>query len=132
VVAVVRPGVWQPPVAPSRLEQEVMKRVRLFVWLREHRHELFDEDLQAELAEMYQDKPVGQPPVPPAQLGLATIRHCCIWRSPPSTSSTRAPECRLRHSRLIALSTSCSSLAGSTSTLLLAGDALRSDATVPP
>src|SRR6266545_5469941 len=76
VVAVVRPGVWQPPVAPSRLEQEVMKRVkraRLFVWLREHRHELFDEDLQAELAEMYQDKPVGQPPVPPAQIGLATI-----------------------------------------------------------
>jgi Transposase domain (DUF772) len=76
VVGVVRPGVWQPPVAPSRLEQEVMKRVkraRLFVWLREHRHELFDEDLQAELAEMYQDKPVGQPPVPPAQLALATI-----------------------------------------------------------
>jgi hypothetical protein len=63
-------------VAPSRLEQEVMKRVkraRLFVWLREHRHELFDEDLQAELAQMYQDKPVGQPPVPPAQLALATI-----------------------------------------------------------
>jgi len=23
-------------------------------------------------------------------------RHCCIWRSPPSTSSTRAPERRLR------------------------------------
>jgi Transposase DDE domain/Transposase domain (DUF772) len=68
--------VWQPPVAPSRLEQEVMKRVkraRLFVWLREHRHELFDEDFQGELAQMYQDKPVGQPPVPPAQLGLATI-----------------------------------------------------------
>jgi transposase len=68
--------VWQPPVAPSRLEQEVMKRVkraRLFVWLREHRHELFDEGLQAELAQMYQDRPVGQPPVPPAQLGLATI-----------------------------------------------------------
>jgi hypothetical protein len=73
---VVRPGVWQPPVACSRLEREVIKRVkraRLFVWLREHRHELFDEDLQAELAGMYQDKPVGQPPVPPALLGLATI-----------------------------------------------------------
>jgi transposase len=68
--------VWQPPVACSRLEQEVIKRVkraRLFVWLREHRHELFDEDFQAELAGMYQDKPVGQPPVPPAQLALATI-----------------------------------------------------------
>jgi hypothetical protein len=73
---VVRPGLWEPPVACSRLEQEVMKRVkraRLFVWLREHRHELFDQDFQAELAQMYQDKPVGQPPVPPAQLALATI-----------------------------------------------------------
>ena len=72
----VRPGVWQPPVACSRLEREVIKRIKrakLFVWLREHRHELFDEDFQGELAGMYQDKPVGQPPVPPAQLGLATI-----------------------------------------------------------
>jgi hypothetical protein len=71
-----RPGVWQPPVACSRLEREVIKRIKrakLFVWLREHRHELFDEGLQAELAAMYQDRPVGQPPVPPAQLGLATI-----------------------------------------------------------
>jgi hypothetical protein len=50
-----------------------VKRARLFVWLREHRHELFDQDFQAELAQMYQDKPVGQPPVPPAQLALATI-----------------------------------------------------------
>jgi hypothetical protein len=63
-------------VACSRLEREVIKRIkraRLVVWLREHRHELFDEDFQAELAGMYQDTQVGQPPVPPAQLGLATI-----------------------------------------------------------
>jgi Transposase DDE domain/Transposase domain (DUF772) len=60
----------------SRLEGEVIKRIKrakLFVWLRQHRHELFDADFQAELAGMYQDAPVGQPPVPPAQLGLATI-----------------------------------------------------------
>jgi hypothetical protein len=76
VVGVVRPGVWQPPVACSRLEREVIKRIkraRLFVWLREYRHELVDEGLQATLAQMYQDRPVGQPSVPPAQLGLATI-----------------------------------------------------------
>ena len=76
VVGLMRPGVWQPPVACSRLEREVIKRVkraRLFVWLREHRHELFDAGFQSELAQMYADKPVGQPPVPPAQLGLATI-----------------------------------------------------------
>src|SRR5207247_8455334 len=56
--------------------REVIKRVKrakLFVWLREHRHELFDADFQAELAGMYQDAQVGQPPVPPAQLGLATV-----------------------------------------------------------
>jgi hypothetical protein len=68
--------VWQPPVACSRLEREVIKRIKrakLFVWLRGHRHELFDADFQAELAQMYPDRPVGQPPVPPAQLALATI-----------------------------------------------------------
>jgi hypothetical protein len=73
---VVGPGVWQPPVACSRLEREVIKRIKrawLFVWLREHRHELFDTDFQGELAGMYADRPVGQPPVPPAQLALATI-----------------------------------------------------------
>jgi hypothetical protein len=68
--------VWQPPVECSRLEQEVIKRIKrakLFVWLREHRHELFDEALQHQLAQAYQESPKGQPPVPPAQLGLATI-----------------------------------------------------------
>ncbi len=50
-----------------------IKRAKLFIWLREHRHELFDVGFQAELAGMYADRPVGQPPVPPAQLGLATI-----------------------------------------------------------
>ena len=48
-----RPGVWEPPVEPSPAEQAVIKAVRrakLFVFLREHRHELFDEEFQAELA----------------------------------------------------------------------------------
>jgi len=72
----VRPGVWQPPVELSRLEREVVKRIKrakLFVWLREHRHELFDQAFQQELAGMYDDRPKGQPPVPPALLGLVTI-----------------------------------------------------------
>ncbi len=72
----VRPGVWQPPVECSRLEREVIKRIKrakLFVWLREHRHELFDEALQHQLAQAYQQSPKGQPPVPPAQLALATV-----------------------------------------------------------
>ncbi len=71
-----RPVVWRPPVEPSPAEQAVIKAVRrakLFVFLRQHRHELFDEEFQAELAEGYADSPKGQPPVPPAQLALATI-----------------------------------------------------------
>jgi DDE family transposase/transposase-like protein DUF772 len=71
-----RPEAWSPPVAPSAAEQAVIKAVRrakLFVFLRLHRHELFDEQFQAELAQAYGDKPKGQPPVPPAQLAVATI-----------------------------------------------------------
>jgi hypothetical protein len=72
----VRPDVWRPPVESSAAELAVIKAVRrakLFVFLRRHRHELFDEGFQAELAEAYADKPKGQPPVPPARLALATI-----------------------------------------------------------
>ena len=71
-----RPDVWCPPVKPSAAEQVVIKAVRrakLFVFLRQYRHELFDEGFQAELARAYADKPKGQPPVPPARLALATI-----------------------------------------------------------
>jgi Transposase DDE domain/Transposase domain (DUF772) len=72
----VRPDLWRPPVEPSPAEQMVIKAVRrakLFVFLRLHRHELFDEQFQAELARAYADRPKGQPPVPPARLALATI-----------------------------------------------------------
>jgi hypothetical protein len=72
----VRPVVWRPPVEPSPAEQAVIKAVRrakLFVFLREYRHELFDEEFQAELAGAYVASPKGQPPVPPARLALAVI-----------------------------------------------------------
>ena len=58
----VRPVVWRPPAEPSPAEQAVIKAVRrakLFVFLRLHRHELFDEQFQAELAESYVDSPKG-------------------------------------------------------------------------
>jgi hypothetical protein len=71
-----RPQVWRPAVQLSTAEAGIVKRVRrakLFVTLRLRRHELFDEGLQAQLAELYKDSPKGQPPTPPAQLALATI-----------------------------------------------------------
>jgi len=46
--------VWRPPAEYSPAELAVIKavrRARLFVFLRLHRHELFDEPFQAELAQ---------------------------------------------------------------------------------
>jgi hypothetical protein len=71
-----RPPTWQPPVALSPQETRIVGRIRrakLFVWLREHRHELFDAVFQAELAGLYKASTQGQPPIPPAQLALALI-----------------------------------------------------------
>src|SRR5437899_5394351 len=71
-----RPTTWRPAVELSETERTIVKQIRrakLFVWLREHRHELFEEEFQAELAAAYSEAAKGQPPVPPAQLALATI-----------------------------------------------------------
>ena len=50
-----------------------IKRAKLFVFLRKHRHELFTEAFQQELATLYQASTRGQPPIPPAQLARAPI-----------------------------------------------------------
>jgi Transposase domain (DUF772) len=71
-----RPGQWEPPIEFSASEQTIVKRIRrakLFIFLREHRHEVFDAAFQEEWASLYQDSPRGQPPVAPALLALATI-----------------------------------------------------------
>ena len=71
-----RPLLWQPPLDLSPAEQKIVKRVRrakLFVFLRHHRHALFATTFQQELATLYKEAPQGQPPVPPAQLALALI-----------------------------------------------------------
>ena len=71
-----RPGLWNPPIELSDAEQQVAKRIRkakLFLLLREIRHELFDEQFQEELATIFKDSTVGKCPVPPAQLALAII-----------------------------------------------------------
>jgi hypothetical protein len=61
----------------SRIEKLVMKRLartgRLFAFLRTHRHELFDDAFQDELAAMYSDMPRGTPPKPPALLAMVTL-----------------------------------------------------------
>ena len=71
-----QPSLWQPPIDPSPTEQAIMKRIKrakLFVFLRKHRHELFTEAFQQELAALYQPSKRGQPPIAPALLALATL-----------------------------------------------------------
>src|SRR6266487_3385241 len=71
-----QPILWQPPIDLSQTEQTIVKRVKrakLFVFLREHRHEVFNPAFQEELSGLYRDSKRGQPPIPPAQLALATI-----------------------------------------------------------
>jgi hypothetical protein len=71
-----QPSLWQPPVALSVQEEQIVQRIRrakLFVFLRHHRHELFDEAFQLELATLYRMSKRGHPPIAPAQLALATI-----------------------------------------------------------
>jgi hypothetical protein len=51
-----RPSAWHPPVEPSFLEQTIItriKRAKLYVFLRHHCHELFNDAFQEELATLY-------------------------------------------------------------------------------
>lgn len=71
-----RPPHWHPSVELSPAEQTIIsriKRAKLFIFLRHNRHELFNDEFQAELAKIFKDSTVGQCPVPPAQLALALI-----------------------------------------------------------
>jgi hypothetical protein len=71
-----QPSLWHPPIDPSPTEQTIMKRIKrakLFIFLRQHRHELFDDPFQQELAGLYRASHRGQPPIAPAQLALAIL-----------------------------------------------------------
>jgi hypothetical protein len=79
-----RPDKWGPPIELSASEHVIVKRIRrakLFIFLREHWHEVFDAAFQEELATLYQDSPRGQPPVAPALLALATILQAYMGAS---------------------------------------------------
>lgn len=71
-----RPPRWHPPVELSVAEQAVVARIRrakLFPFLRRIRADLVSDAFQDELATLSKDSREGWPPVPPAQLALATI-----------------------------------------------------------
>jgi hypothetical protein len=68
---------WKPPVAPTRQEEILLKRLdrvrKLLGFLRLHRHELFDERFQDELASMYRTTGAGKDALPPAMMAMATL-----------------------------------------------------------
>jgi len=68
---------WTPPVGPTRQEQFLLKRLgrvrKLLGFLRLHRHELFDEAFQADLASMYRGTGAGKPALPPAMMAMAML-----------------------------------------------------------
>src|SRR5215210_5722100 len=68
---------WTPPVAPTRQEQFLLKRLdrvrKLLGFLRLHRHELFDDAFQEELAAMYRSTGAGKEAHPPAMMAMAML-----------------------------------------------------------
>ena len=50
-----------------------IRRAKWFVFLRQHRPTLLSDPFQEALATLYKDQLQGHPPVPPAQLALATL-----------------------------------------------------------
>jgi len=68
---------WKPPVAPTRQEQFLLKRLdrvrKLLGFLRLHRHELFDDAFQEELALMYRRTGAGKAARPPALMAMAML-----------------------------------------------------------
>src|SRR6266700_2124032 len=74
--SLMQPFQWQPPVALSEQEEQIVQRIRrakLFVFLRHHRHELFDGSFQQELVTLYRPSKRGHPPIAPAQVALTII-----------------------------------------------------------
>jgi hypothetical protein len=68
---------WTPSVAPTRQEQFLLKRLdrvrKLLGFLRLHRHELFDDAFQDELASMYRTTGAGKDARPPAMMAMAML-----------------------------------------------------------
>lgn len=71
-----KPPRWTPRVELSKFEErlvKVMKSRHLLAFLRLHRHELFDDAFQDELAGMYEVHAKGRVPHPPALLAMVML-----------------------------------------------------------
>jgi hypothetical protein len=73
--------IWKPPVELSQTEQVIVqscKKRRVYVFLRELRHRIFDEAMQEKLMAAYSAVERGKTRVPPAQLGLAVLLQAAL------------------------------------------------------
>ena len=67
---------WSPPVGLSAQEARFLSRLRngkLYAFLREVRHEVFDEATQQALMATYTARGSGKTPVPPALLAVVLV-----------------------------------------------------------
>ena len=72
---------WKAPVELSVREQRIAKRCekrRVFVFLRELRHRIFDDEMQAKLTAAYASSERGKGRVPPAKLALASLLQAAL------------------------------------------------------
>jgi hypothetical protein len=76
---------WKPTVECSPREARLLKLAgksrKLFVFLREHRHELFDDAFQNELEAMYRQTGQGQTPQPPAVMCMGLLLQAYLQTS---------------------------------------------------
>ncbi len=76
---------WNPTVKCSEREQRLLKLAgksrKLFVFLRQHRHVLFDDGFQAELEAMYRQTGQGEVPRPPALMCMGLLLQAYLQTS---------------------------------------------------
>ena len=75
---------WNPRRTYTKQEEYLVVRLKrtrkLFRFLREHRHELFDDAFQAELEAMYRVTGAGKAPLVPALMAMASILGSSVGR----------------------------------------------------
>ena len=68
---------WVPSQTYTRQETAILKSLRrtrkLFAFLRDYRHEIFDDEMQSALEAMYRNTGAGKDPVCPARMAMAAL-----------------------------------------------------------
>lgn len=84
---------WSPATTVSKQEGFLLKRLvrmkKLFGFLSEVRHELFDDAFQTELEDMYRGTGAGKAPVPPAMMAMAVLTQA--YAAHPTLKPSNSP-----------------------------------------